>query len=76
MCLGATGHTDSAMATVSVTISGPLLATLMYEHCNSPGDQEGFLLGEITSRITDTISDAQLHSEKQETNLSERMFRQ
>lgn len=38
--------------------------------------QEGFLLGEITSRITDTISDAQLHSEKQETNLSERMFRQ
>ncbi|KAK8773149.1 hypothetical protein V5799_012318 [Amblyomma americanum] len=57
------------MATVTVTISGPLLATLIYEHCNSPGDQEGFLLGEITSRITDTISDAQLHGEKEETNL-------
>lgn len=57
------------MATVTVTISGPLLATLIYEHCNSPGDQEGFLLGEISSRITDTISDAQLHGEKEETNL-------
>lgn len=57
------------MATVTVTISGPLLSTLIYEHCNSPGDQEGFLLGEITSRITDTISDAQLHGEKEETNL-------
>lgn len=59
----------SVMATVTVTMSGPLLATLVYEHCNSPGDQEGFLLGEITSRITDTISDAQLHSEREETNL-------
>ncbi|XP_037282818.1 BRISC complex subunit Abraxas 2 isoform X1 [Rhipicephalus microplus] len=57
------------MATVTVTISGPLLATLVYEHSNSPGDQDGFLLGEISSRITDTISDAQLHGEKQETNL-------
>ncbi|KAL3193057.1 hypothetical protein MRX96_058558 [Rhipicephalus microplus] len=28
------------MATVTVTISGPLLATLVYEHSNSPGDQE------------------------------------
>uniref|UniRef100_G3MRW1 MPN domain-containing protein n=1 Tax=Amblyomma maculatum TaxID=34609 RepID=G3MRW1_AMBMU len=57
------------MATVTVTISGPLLSTLIYEHCNSPGDQEGFLLGEICSHITDTISDAQLHAEKEETNL-------
>lgn len=57
------------MATVTVTISGPLLSTLIYEHCNSPGDQEGFLLGEISSRITDTISDSQLHGEKEETNL-------
>ncbi|XP_064465660.1 BRISC complex subunit Abraxas 2-like [Ornithodoros turicata] len=57
------------MAAVTVTMSGALLASLIYENTNNSGDQEGFLLGEVTSRITDTISDSQLHGETEETNL-------
>lgn len=56
-------------ASVTVTVSGALLAALAYENCNSLGDQEGFLLGEVSRRVTATISDSQLDDEKEETNL-------
>lgn len=57
-------------ADLSVNISGSLLSSLFYEHLNGQGDQEGFLLGEVISHITDTISDSQICSEKEETSLN------
>jgi hypothetical protein len=35
--------------------------------------QEGFLLGEVVSHVTDTISDSQIRGEKMETIISEYM---
>ncbi|XP_067012609.1 BRISC complex subunit FAM175B [Anabrus simplex] len=55
---------------ICVTVSGPALSFLIYENVNSFCDQEGFLLGEIISHVTDTISDAQIRGEKTETLIS------
>lgn len=33
--------------------------------------QKGFLLGEVVSHVTDTISDSQIRGEKTETQISE-----
>ncbi|KAI0211830.1 BRISC complex subunit Abraxas 2 [Lamellibrachia satsuma] len=51
---------------MAVTVEGVALSSLLYEHNNSPGDQEGFLLGEVVSRVTDTISDSQINNVKEE----------
>lgn len=59
------------MATnVYVSVSGPALSFLLYENVRSLSDQEGFLLGEVVSHVTDTISDSQIRGEKMETIIS------
>ncbi|KAJ9592245.1 hypothetical protein L9F63_001246 [Diploptera punctata] len=57
-------------ANVYVRVSGPALSFLLYENVKSPSDQEGFLLGEVLSHVTDTISDSQMRGEKTETLIS------
>ncbi|PSN45328.1 hypothetical protein C0J52_18061 [Blattella germanica] len=57
-------------ANVYVRVSGPALSFLLYENVKSCGDQEGFLLGEVLSHVTDTISDSQIRGEKSETLIS------
>lgn len=44
---------------MEVYVSGCVFSSLVYELENSIGDVEGLLLGQITSRITNTITDSQ-----------------
>ncbi|KAK7793820.1 hypothetical protein R5R35_014323 [Gryllus longicercus] len=57
-------------AHICVTLSGPALSFLIYENVKCYCDQEGFLVGEIISHVTDTISDSQIRGEKTETIIS------
>ncbi|KDR11421.1 BRCA1-A complex subunit Abraxas [Zootermopsis nevadensis] len=57
-------------ANVYVGVSGPALSFLLYENVKSASDQKGFLLGEVVSHVTDTISDSQIRGEKTETQIS------
>lgn len=57
-------------AHICVTLSGPALSFLIYENVKCYCDQEGFLIGEIISHVTDTISDSQIRGEKTETIIS------
>jgi len=50
------------------------LSSLFYEHLNRLGDQEGFLLGESTQHVTETITDSHSNSEQQETIISVSSF--
>ncbi|XP_013384674.1 BRISC complex subunit Abraxas 2 [Lingula anatina] len=52
---------------MAVVVSGSALASLFFELINSPGDQEGFLIGQVHKRVTDTISDSQITNVKEET---------
>ncbi|XP_013776440.1 BRISC complex subunit Abraxas 2-like [Limulus polyphemus] len=59
-----------AVQNLSVNVSGCFLSSIFYELVSGNGDQDGFLLGEVVSRITDTISDSQIQGEKEETCLN------
>ncbi|KAK2151633.1 hypothetical protein LSH36_356g03023 [Paralvinella palmiformis] len=52
---------------MNIEISGAVLSSLFFEHSVCNNDLEGFLLGRITNRRTDTISDAQISGVKEET---------
>ncbi|GJQ86234.1 Pez [Trypoxylus dichotomus] len=43
--------------TLSVSLSGPAFSLLLYENVRTRYDQEGFLLGEIIEKKTNTITD-------------------
>ncbi|XP_064631109.1 BRISC complex subunit abraxas 2-like [Lineus longissimus] len=51
---------------MAASVSGAVLSSLFFDQTNSKGDQEGFLLGQVSSRITDTITDTQLNNIKEE----------
>ncbi|XP_045602754.1 BRISC complex subunit Abraxas 2 isoform X2 [Procambarus clarkii] len=61
-----------AASGVLVSCSGALLSSLLYEQLRSGHAQEGFLLGQVQSHISEHISDSQICNEKMETviNLS------
>ncbi|KAM4635748.1 BRCA1-A complex subunit Abraxas 1 isoform 2-T2 [Polymixia lowei] len=48
------------MADSSVRVSGIVLASLMFQHCNSDSDVEGLILGEIKHEERTTISDSHI----------------
>ncbi|XP_074642718.1 BRISC complex subunit Abraxas 2-like [Tubulanus polymorphus] len=52
---------------MEVSVNASVLSALFYEQLNCAGDQEGFLLGRIVNKITDTISDSHLNNIKEET---------
>lgn len=56
---------------MSINSSGSLLASLLYDIANVSGDQEGFLLGSVVKKITDSPNDndAQLRKEEYVTNI-------
>ncbi|KAG7298955.1 hypothetical protein JYU34_017421 [Plutella xylostella] len=53
--------------TEKVSISGTALSFLLYECVNSGNGQEGFLIGDVTSEITNHISDTQSDSARLDT---------
>ncbi|XP_071448050.1 BRISC complex subunit Abraxas 2-like isoform X2 [Hetaerina americana] len=55
---------------VCVSTSGPVLSFLLYENVNSTSNQEGFLLGEVVSKETNTISDFQINGKETATLIS------
>ncbi|CAB3226856.1 unnamed protein product [Arctia plantaginis] len=55
--------------TEKVLISGTALSFLFYECINSTSSQEGFLLGDITSEITNHISDSQSENARLDTQI-------
>ncbi|KAG8224326.1 hypothetical protein J437_LFUL004282 [Ladona fulva] len=57
-------------ANVCVSTSGPVLSFLLYENVNSATNQEGFLLGEIVNKETNTISDFQINGKETATLIS------
>ncbi|XP_069954314.1 BRCA1-A complex subunit Abraxas 1-like isoform X3 [Cherax quadricarinatus] len=61
-----------AASGVLVSCSGAVLSSLLYEQLRSGHAQEGFLLGQVQSHISEHISDSQICNEKMETviNLS------
>ncbi|CAH1782858.1 unnamed protein product, partial [Owenia fusiformis] len=61
-------HSKTKMA--EIFLSGATLSALYYEHVNSPGDQEGFLIGKLSTTISDSISDSQINNLKEETVLN------
>lgn len=54
---------------IAVKVSGSIVSSLFFEHVNSPGDQEGFLLGEFVKRVTRIISDSHMSAEKEEISI-------
>lgn len=54
---------------IAVKVSGSIVSSLFFEHVNSPGDQEGFLLGEFVKRVTRIISDSHMSAEKEEISM-------
>ncbi|XP_033125470.1 BRISC complex subunit Abraxas 2-like [Anneissia japonica] len=57
-----------------VKISGSIWGTLFFDHANSLGDQEGFLIGGITRHRTTDISDSQISSSKEELCINIQSF--
>ncbi|CAH2047136.1 unnamed protein product, partial [Iphiclides podalirius] len=55
--------------TEKVSLNGTALSFLLYECVNSVNSQEGFLLGNITSEITNHISDLQNDSARLDTQI-------
>ncbi|XP_046385706.1 BRISC complex subunit Abraxas 2-like isoform X2 [Ischnura elegans] len=55
---------------VCVNTSGPVLSFLLYENVNSVSNQEGFLLGEVVNKETNTISDFQMNGKETATLIS------
>ncbi|XP_046360579.2 BRISC complex subunit Abraxas 2-like [Haliotis rufescens] len=52
---------------MAASVSGTVLSSLFYDQINSPGDQEGYLLGKIVNHVQDKISDSQISNCKVET---------
>lgn len=55
--------------TEKVSLSGTALSFLLYECINSANSQEGFLIGEVTSEITNHISDSQSDNARLDTQI-------
>ncbi|XP_053604826.1 BRCA1-A complex subunit Abraxas 1-like [Plodia interpunctella] len=55
--------------TEKVSLSGTALSFLLYECVNSVNSQEGFLIGDITSEITNHISDSQSDNARLDTQI-------
>ncbi|XP_026319008.1 BRISC complex subunit FAM175B-like [Hyposmocoma kahamanoa] len=55
--------------TEKVSISGTALSFLLYECVNSINSQEGFLIGDITSEVTNHISDSQSDNARLDTQI-------
>ncbi|XP_041980124.1 BRISC complex subunit FAM175B-like [Aricia agestis] len=55
--------------TEKVLLSGTALSFLFYECLNSDNSQEGFLLGDISSRVTNHISDSQNDNPRLDTQI-------
>ncbi|XP_071946986.1 BRCA1-A complex subunit Abraxas 1-like [Antedon mediterranea] len=49
-----------------IKINGTTWGTLFFDHVNSLGDQEGFLIGDVTENVTSNISDSQLTTYKKD----------
>ncbi|XP_021197241.2 BRISC complex subunit FAM175B isoform X1 [Helicoverpa armigera] len=55
--------------TEKVLLSGTALSFLFYECVNSSNSQEGFLIGDVTSEITNHISDSQSDNARLDTQI-------
>ncbi|KAI5645969.1 hypothetical protein NE865_01862 [Phthorimaea operculella] len=55
--------------TEKVSISGTALSFLLYECVNSVNSQEGFLIGDVTSEVTNHISDSQSDNARLDTQI-------
>lgn len=55
--------------TEKVSLSGTALSFLLYECINSVNSQEGFLIGDVTSEITNHISDSQSDNARLDTQI-------
>ncbi|CAH2084729.1 unnamed protein product [Euphydryas editha] len=55
--------------TEKVSLNGTALSFLLYECMNSVNSQEGFLIGDVTSEITNHISDTQNDSARLDTQI-------
>ncbi|XP_075975112.1 BRISC complex subunit FAM175B-like [Anticarsia gemmatalis] len=55
--------------TEKVLLSGTALSFLFYECINSANSQEGFLIGDVTSEITNHISDSQSDNARLDTQI-------
>ncbi|RVE41938.1 hypothetical protein evm_013406 [Chilo suppressalis] len=55
--------------TEKVSLSGTALSFLLYECINSVNSQEGFLIGDVTSEITNHISDSQSENARLDTQI-------
>ncbi|XP_068633777.1 BRISC complex subunit FAM175B-like [Battus philenor] len=55
--------------TEKVSLNGTALSFLLYECVNSVNSQEGFLIGNVTSEITNHISDSQNDSARLDTQI-------
>ncbi|XP_013138156.1 PREDICTED: BRCA1-A complex subunit Abraxas-like [Papilio polytes] len=55
--------------TEKVSLNGTALSFLLYECVNSSNSQEGFLIGNVTSEITNHISDSQNDSARLDTQI-------
>ncbi|XP_045449560.1 BRCA1-A complex subunit Abraxas 1-like [Melitaea cinxia] len=55
--------------TEKVSLNGTALSFLLYECMNSVSSQEGFLIGDVTSEITNHISDSQNDSARLDTQI-------
>ncbi|XP_039755035.1 BRISC complex subunit FAM175B-like [Pararge aegeria] len=55
--------------TEKVSLNGTALSFLLYECLNSVNCQEGFLIGDVTSQITNHISDSQNDSARLDTQI-------
>lgn len=58
-----------ASYTEKVSLSGTALSFLLYECINSVHSQEGFLIGDVTSEITNHISDSQSDNARLDTQI-------
>ncbi|KAJ0183270.1 hypothetical protein K1T71_001246 [Dendrolimus kikuchii] len=58
-----------ASYTEKVSLSGTALSLLLYECVNSVNSQEGFLIGDITSELTNHISDSQSDNARLDTQI-------
>ncbi|XP_042882876.1 BRISC complex subunit Abraxas 2-like isoform X1 [Penaeus japonicus] len=63
-----------AASGVRVSCSGAVLSSLLYEQLRSGHAQEGFLLGQVQSHISEHISDSQICNEKMETLINVSSF--
>ncbi|XP_049872317.1 BRISC complex subunit FAM175B-like [Pectinophora gossypiella] len=55
--------------TEKVSLSGTALSFLLYECVNSVNSQEGFLIGDVTSEVTNHISDSQSDNARLDTQI-------